>query len=566
MSARLLAGLAALLALFVASRGFARPGGGSTYRGGSSSKSSSSSSSSRSSSSSGSSTRTSSGSSTSTGSSSRSSGSSTSSGTSSGSSSRSTGTSTGTDTSTGTSTSSGSDDGGAATPDAPASPAPPPAPLWFTLLFLLVLIGGPIIALVLAYRFITGFFRKSWTTSAGPREDAAPGAPVERPITHVEEAIAALQGRDDAFSRALLEDFLYALFAEVMTHRPRLEVLAAYLAPGVREIYDRRPVDAVRDIVVGALRITRVGVDRGARKLELTVEFEANYTEIRAGAEQSYYVAEEWRLVRSADAKSREPDAARAITCPHCGAPLDRFVAGKCGYCGHVATEGLDDWYVVDVSILGREERGPMLTGETEEVGTDLPTVVDANVNALWRALGERDPSVTWESFTARVAEVFGAFYDGWSRRDLSRVRPYLSDGLFATQQYWIKAYVEAKLRNIAGDPRLTSVQLARVTTDKFYDAITVRIYATCYDHTVDDAGNVVSGSRERPRVYSEYWTFLRGRGAKGARRGVAPECPSCGAPLAVNMAGCCAHCDAKVTRGDFDFVLSRIEQDESYG
>ncbi len=408
---------------------------------------------------------------------------------------------------------------------------------------------------------MTGLFRKAWTTSAAPH---APPAPVERPITRVEEAIAELKGSDDGFSRALLEDFLYALFAEVMTNRPRLEVMAAYLSPGVREIYDRRPVYAVRDIVVGALRITHVGVDRGARKIELTVEFEANYTEVRA-EEQAYYVCEQWRLVRSADAKSREPDAARAITCPHCGAPIDRFVAGKCGYCGHVATEGLDDWYVVDLSILSREPRGPMLTGETEEVGTDLPTIVDAGVNTAWRALCERDPSVTWESFTARVAEVFAAFYDGWSRRDLSRVRPYLSDGLFATQQYWIKAYVEAGLRNIAGDPRMTTVQLARVTSDKYYDAITVRIYASCLDHTVDDTGKLVSGSRDKPRVYSEYWTFLRGRGAKGARRGVAPECPSCGAPLDVNMAGCCAHCDAKVTRGDFDFVLSRIEQDESY-
>jgi hypothetical protein len=30
-------------------------------------------------------------------------------------------------------------------------------------------------------------------------------------------------------------------------------------------------------------------------------------------------------------------------------------------------------------------------------------------------------------------------------------------------------------------------------------------------------------------------------------------------------MAGVCGYCDAKITTGAFDWVLSRIEQDESY-
>ena len=42
--------------------------------------------------------------------------------------------------------------------------------------------------------------------------------------------------------------------------------------------------------------------------------------------------------------------------------------------------------------------------------------------------------------------------------------------------------------------------------------------------------------------------------------------CPSCGAPTdKVNMAGTCEYCGAHLTRGEFDWVLSKIEQDESY-
>ena len=42
-------------------------------------------------------------------------------------------------------------------------------------------------------------------------------------------------------------------------------------------------------------------------------------------------------------------------------------------------------------------------------------------------------------------------------------------------------------------------------------------------------------------------------------------NCPNCGAPLAISMAGNCEYCSANVTSGEFDWVLSRIEQDEAY-
>jgi hypothetical protein len=81
----------------------------------------------------------------------------------------------------------------------------------------------------------------------------------------------------------------------------------------------------------------------------------------------------------------------------------------------------------------------------------------------------------------------------------------------------------------------------------------------------VNEAGEVVGGSRSEPRAYSEYWTLIRGSSRSGAPR-AEPVCPNCGAGLNINMAGQCAYCRAKVTTGEFDWVLSRIEQDEVYG
>lgn len=43
-------------------------------------------------------------------------------------------------------------------------------------------------------------------------------------------------------------------------------------------------------------------------------------------------------------------------------------------------------------------------------------------------------------------------------------------------------------------------------------------------------------------------------------------QCPNCGAALTMQMAGRCDACRVKVQRGgDFDWVLSKVEQDEAY-
>ena len=66
------------------------------------------------------------------------------------------------------------------------------------------------------------------------------------------------------------------------------------------------------------------------------------------------------------------------------------------------------------------------------------------------------------------------------------------------------------------------------------------------------------------PLQGSEQNPSIRGAGVRGAPR-ADKLCPSCGVPLAVSMAGNCEYCGTLVTSGDFDWVLSKIEQDDVY-
>jgi predicted lipid-binding transport protein (Tim44 family) len=383
---------------------------------------------------------------------------------------------------------------------------------------------------------------------------------------NVTRALAAVKSADDGFSQVLFEDFLHTLYVETQKKRGgnQLELLTPFLGTDARAAYAAYPVTAVTSIVVGSMETREVTADDDGI-VHVTVAFDVNYTEERDGAHQSYYVHEIWKLARKREGKSREPKHARVIGCGNCGAPLDQILGETCQHCSAPAGSGRRDWVVTAIGIEARELRGPMLTGTTEEEGTDLTTVVSPDAKPAFRDLGQRDPGFSWAEFVKRVELVFHTFHRTWSAQDLREVRPFLSDNLFETQSYWVATYKTQNLRNVTERPTVVSVQLSRIVHDKYYDAITVRVFAECVDYTVDQSGKLVGGSKERVRQYSEYWTFIRLAGVTGAPR-VEPKCPSCGAPNEhIADDGVCRSCHVKVTTGDFDWTLSRIEQDEVY-
>jgi hypothetical protein len=365
---------------------------------------------------------------------------------------------------------------------------------------------------------------------------------------------------DPDFSIVLFEDFLYTLYAEMMRARGQQGAmqLAAYLSPAVQQVLVAKSMQSVSGIVIGAMRVS--SLDRTQNTWRVTLDFETNLTE----ANQRLYVVDRVTVERSLSAKSRPPARSRTLDCPNCGAPLHNLRGDSCTYCKQQVGMGRFDWSVVYFERLQSENRGPLLTSDVEETGTDAPTIVDPMANQELGNLRQRDPSFDWNAFTARVALAFNEMQVGWSNRDLSKVRPYVSDNLFQTQAYWIDLYVQARARNITEGARIGRIDLANVICDKYFDAITIRLFATSSDYTISDDGKLLSGNKSKQRAYSEYWTWIRGAGKQGPTK-TTPNCPSCGAPLQINQAGSCQYCNVKVTTGEFDWVLSRIEQDDSY-
>lgn len=390
-------------------------------------------------------------------------------------------------------------------------------------------------------------------------------APPQRPKSFDLDAIRHI---DPQFSVVLFEDFAYALYArahQARTDRRALDALAPYLSAAARDhLQQRAPAGTpVTSAVVGVMRAVHLSLSPDWTQVVL--ELEANLTL----GESAQYVRERWSLVRSAKAQTKPPELVKSFKCPNCGAPFDPAGAAagdRCGFCGEVVSGGRFDWSVQSIELLRVEARPPALVSTVEEVGTSWPTVYHPQVRARRAELLRDDPATTDEALGARLRLIYEQLNAAWTGLDLRPARPFVSDGLFDYLQYWIAAYQRQGLRNVLEGMRMTEWTIAKIVRDARFDSVTLRIWGSGRDYTVRQAdGRTVSGSPGRDRVYSEYWTLIRAAGVHAAPR-ADRSCPNCGAPVdQVNMAGECGHCGAKITRGDFDWVLSKIEQDDSY-
>ncbi len=453
-------------------------------------------------------------------------------------------------------------------------------------LLLFLTIEYPIIGIPLDIIVIGGivyyFFRRNRTTesemvsvvSSGASTGVAPAASDTQAATR---GFDQLRRFDPNFSDIIFTDFCYALYGKAHDARGHsaeaLDLFSPYLSEAARgSLMQRNPagLQDVRGIIVGAMQVAEVsGLDTPL--VRISVMFETNYTEVfkqNTGAvrEMSYYVRERWDLERKRDVLSPPPAQATALHCPRCGAPLQKDSVGACAFCLTKIDSGEFQWYVRSIALLSREARGPLLTETVPEVGTDYPSVFQPGYENVRAEFERNNPAFSGEQFLARARLIFDELQAAWSTLNWERARPHETDNIFQMHQYWIDAYKRQHLRNALDQCRITAMQPVKIKDDAFYSAITLRIWAEGYDYTVDDSDKVVSGSKSSLRRWSEYWTFIRNRQAKPAPARADLNCPNCGAPLKVTATGICEFCGGKITSGDFDWVLSKIEQDESYG
>lgn len=380
--------------------------------------------------------------------------------------------------------------------------------------------------------------------------------------------LTPVRSADPFFSEPVFTDFAQLVYvrAQEMRGLGNREPLGAWMAQeAIEKLFaDRVNLTSVSEVVFGATRIVQAATEAGFVRVD--VEFESNLTEMRAGVRAQVLCSERWSFRRKVGVRSPVPERMRALGCAGCGSTQETKTDGTCPSCGAIRRGGLTHWEVGGIAYANRRPLTPPeldVDDGGDERGTELATVCDPRLPAAKRGFEGRHPDHSWPAFEDRVRVAFLALQEAWSRREWERARPFETDALFQTHRFWMERYTAFAFVNRVEEVELTRITLAKIDLDAFYESITVRIFARARDWTEDASGRVVGGSKTVPRTFSEYWTFLR---AIPGTVAAATNCPSCGAALSPGGgATVCASCGGKLVGGAFDWVASRIEQDDAY-
>jgi predicted lipid-binding transport protein (Tim44 family) len=266
---------------------------------------------------------------------------------------------------------------------------------------------------------------------------------------------------------------------------------------------------------------------------------------------------ERWMFTRNAAARTPVAGGVTASRCPACGAELRLNLDGTCAHCRASVTNGAVDWVVADV-------RSAPFMGYAADSSAGVAAATVADGIASLRAA---DPGFALDGFQVRVKAAFLALQDAWCRQNLDAGRAFLSPGAYFTWRAQIETLAAEGRRNMMENISVRSIEPVQVVHGRVFDDLTVRISAAAADFETDKDAKVVFGDRT-VKPFTEDWTFQRSVGVATVQKPGTLEntCPSCGAPVSLNQIGECRFCKAAVTSGKFDWVVSRIEQDDVNG
>jgi len=351
-------------------------------------------------------------------------------------------------------------------------------------------------------------------------------------------------GRNDTVAlRPYLQDALYAQIAQSLQQRQA-----------------QHRHELLESLNVRAVHVIQANLDEQQQRLLVHFDLvyrgktldDAQHAVADEGQDQRH--GERWTFVRAAGAVTPLSGGVTASRCPACGAELRLNLDGSCAHCKASVTNGTVDWVVSAV------QPAPFIGHYIDGLsGTAAPTVAEGI-----RGLKSADPAFSIEAFCQRVRTAFMALQDAWCKQNLDAGRAFLSPGAYFAWRSQLETMAAEGRRNVMENLSLTRVEPIRLVHGQVFDDLTVRIGASCADYEVDANNRVVFGDRS-VRPFMEDWTFQRSVGvASSGKPGTLENtCPRCGAPVQLTQIGECRFCKAAVTSGKFDWVVSRIEQED---
>lgn len=172
------------------------------------------------------------------------------------------------------------------------------------------------------------------------------------------------------------------------------------------------------------------------------------------------------------------------------------------------------------------------------------------------------DPGFSEAAMREKIANLYVQFQNAWHNKDISPLRPYLSDAFYAQSEAQLQHYIRDRQTSYLERIAVLGVNLSGFLQENGKDVLVARVSARFTNYVLsDDTGELVRGSRTAEKFMEYEWRLERSSGrVTGVTPGVTVQnCPNCGAPVNVNRAAKCEYCGSVLTVDSFDWVVSGI-------
>lgn len=186
--------------------------------------------------------------------------------------------------------------------------------------------------------------------------------------------------------------------------------------------------------------------------------------------------------------------------------------------------------------------------------------------------LRAKDAAFDPKQLTEKATRLFLFLQQQWFQRDLSKLRPYVSDATFQRWHVQLELMRRQGVRDAIAEWQLLGVELVGHDGNARFDSVHLRLDARMRDTDVpvdaSDAQATAAAMRVPHVPFTEVWTFVRkpGTPTKIGEDLYQGKCPNCGAPYKEGATLRCEHCQAIVNSGQYDWTLTEITQGVEHG
>ncbi|MBX7114423.1 MAG: transporter [Myxococcaceae bacterium] len=226
---------------------------------------------------------------------------------------------------------------------------------------------------------------------------------------------------------------------------------------------------------------------------------------------------------------------------------------------------------VVLVGVWWVKRNGPSAASQREVAATQRTMVSGSQVEQWVVQIKSRDAAFELLPFLDRARDIFMRAQDAWFKRDLSPLRPFISDANF--QRLGVQQFLMAQqgVRDAIADVEVLDLRLVGYVPSPHFDTAHVLIRARMRDAdapaNASDAQALAFARQKQPETFLEVWSFVRKPGVqtKAGQDALSGKCPQCGAPYLGGASNKCDHCGAIVNSGLYDWTLAEVTQGQEH-